>query len=111
MAIILRKLIKLSPITMGAAIITAVTLFFLPGALAQTAEEKAAEPRKPISQPSQAIIPVAEVSRKVTEVSNLLRTFSIKLAPSTQIEAIGTSLPRVSGEIERQLPATAARQP
>jgi hypothetical protein len=73
---------------------------------AETAEQKTPEPQKTPAAAARAVITVADVATRATEVANLLRTFSTKLAPSAQIEAIGTSLPLVSADIDRQLAVT-----
>jgi len=104
MCTILYKSLRRLLLTTGAAIFTVVALFFLPEARAETAEQKAPEPQKTAARApaAQAVITVADVATRLTEVANLLHTFSTELALSAQIEAIGASLPLVSADIDRQ---------
>ncbi|HET6490025.1 MAG TPA: mechanosensitive ion channel domain-containing protein [Syntrophales bacterium] len=71
----------------------------------------AAEPKTaaPVTSPAPAsspVIPVPDIATRAMEVSNTLRAFSIKLAPSPEIEAIRKQLPGVSRTIDQQLAET-----
>jgi hypothetical protein len=57
----------------------------------------------PVSSP---VIPVPDVAKRAMEVSNALRTFSIKPASSPEIETIRKQLPGVNRDIEQQVAAT-----
>ncbi len=106
----------------GLAVLTAVMILamavLLIAAPVQTAEQKAPEPRKtdapatatadqPASTPSgPAVIPVTEVAKQATEVSNLLRTLMDKSARSPAITEIWKSLPDVMAHTDRELEET-----
>jgi potassium-dependent mechanosensitive channel len=51
-------------------------------------------------------IPLTDVATKTTEVSSLLRTLNMELAPSPDIERIGRQLSEVSGRIGHELSGT-----
>jgi len=53
-----------------------------------------------------AAIPLPDIATRAMAVSNTLRSFSIKLAPSPEIETIRKQLPGMSRNIEQQLDAT-----
>lgn len=71
----------------------------LPG---QTPEPKNAAPPKVTAPPSSTAEPVAEIATQATAAATLLRTLTTKLAPSSEIEKIQETLPKVSEQIDRK---------
>jgi potassium efflux system protein len=77
-----------------------VSFLFMAAVLARAAEQKTPVPQKVPAAEAPTAIPVTEVPTRVTEVSNLLRTFNALLASSPQIDMIEKQLPDISREIE-----------
>ncbi|HME41697.1 MAG TPA: mechanosensitive ion channel domain-containing protein [Syntrophorhabdales bacterium] len=69
----------------------------------QASDTKTPVPQKVAPPPSPAAIPVPEIATQATQVSNLLRTTLLKLAPSSEIEKIQHLLPRISERIDLRL--------
>jgi hypothetical protein len=65
----------------------------------RTAAQKPPEVQKAPAAQASAAIPVAEVTTRATEVSDLLRTLYKQFAPSHEIEKILKELPEVSARI------------
>jgi small-conductance mechanosensitive channel len=70
------------------------------------APEKTPEIQKAPAPQASAAIPVAEVAKRATEVSNLLRSLKTLLVPSPHIETIQKQLPNVSRDIALALSDT-----
>ncbi|MGZ3493953.1 MAG: hypothetical protein ACXWM6_04535 [Thermodesulfobacteriota bacterium] len=74
--------------------------FFLLQAIPRQAEVKETPEVQKVPAPqASAGIPIEEVAKKATEVSNLLRSFNMLLSPSPDIETIQKRLPGVSRDI------------
>jgi small-conductance mechanosensitive channel len=81
--------------------------FFLAIALpGGAAEQKTPAAQKPPAPQAPAAIPLADVATRATEVSDLLRTMDIQLAPSPGIEKIEKQFPEVSERIALDLAGT-----
>ncbi len=90
----------------GPLILAVAVILFVPGICTGAAEQKTAAPVSFPAPASSPVIPVPDIATRAMEVSNALRAFSIKLAPSTEIETIRNQLPGVSRNIEQQLATT-----
>jgi hypothetical protein len=66
----------------------AAVCFLMAAVSGQAAEQKTSVPQKTPAPQAPAAIPVAEVAKRGTEVSNLLRSLNTLLAPSPHIEMI-----------------------
>jgi potassium efflux system protein len=107
MEIVLRQPHRLLDSPLSRLVIALVaTFFFLSAVPSEAAEPKALEPQKAPAPVSSPVIPVADVAMRAMEVSNLLRTFNTRLAPSREIEKIRKQLPGVSRNIDLQLAET-----
>jgi hypothetical protein len=94
---------KAHAIASGITPVLLLLLFAIPGKT--VAQQSAAAPQTH-TPPEVAVVPVAEVVTQATEVSNLLRTLSTKLAPSPEIDTIHKMLPEVSGTLDLEIAAT-----
>ncbi len=95
-----KKLLRLIGSSLGTlAIALTVTFLSMAAVLAQAAEQKTSVPQKVPAPQAPTTIPVAEVAKRATEVSNLLRSLKTLLAPSPHIETIQKQLPDVSRDI------------
>ena len=72
----------------------------------QAAGQKPPEVQKAPALEVSAAIPVAEVTTRAAEVSNLLRTLYTQFAPSPEIEKIAKELPEVSARIAMETERT-----
>lgn len=79
-------------LSMRYSIIAAVLILFF-SSVPRAAEQNTSEPVKPAATPPPAVIPLADIAAKATEVSNLLGTLITSAGPSAQIENIAKSLP------------------
>jgi potassium-dependent mechanosensitive channel len=85
--------------------ITIVLLLLLCVVGTVVAQQRAGSQQTPASPPG-AVIPVAEVAARATEVSTLLRTLRAQVVPSPVIDTIHRVLPEASGTIDLELAAT-----
>ena len=82
---------------------------FLAPILVWAAEQKNSEAAKtpaPAPPPAPAVIPLADIATRATEVSNLLGSLTASAAPSAQIESIAKALRELSKKLDAQLVAT-----
>jgi potassium-dependent mechanosensitive channel len=97
---IMKKRDRTLAFLLGTLVIAFVVGFlFMSAVLAQAVEQKTQTPQKVPAPQASAAIPVAEVAKRATEVSNLLRSLNTLLAPSPHIETIQKQLPDVSRDI------------
>jgi len=94
---------KTCALAAGAALVFLLLRLAMPG---NAAEQKVTEAPKPLAPPAPAVIPVAEVAARSTEVTNLLRSFDAKFAPSSEIETIVKSLSDFNQLLELEIAAT-----
>ena len=90
----------------GLLILAVAVMLFVPAICNGAAGQKTAAPVTSPAPVSSPVIPVPDVATRAMEVSNALRAFSTKLAPSPEIETIRKQLPGVSRNIEQQLAET-----
>jgi potassium-dependent mechanosensitive channel len=90
----------------GLPILAVAVILSAPAICGGAAEPKTAVPVTSPAPVSSPVIPVPDIATRAMEVSNALRAFSIKLAPSPEIETIRNRLPGVSRNIDQQLAAT-----
>jgi potassium efflux system protein len=72
----------------------------------RAAEQKPQEVQKAPAAQAPAAIPVANVTARATEVSNLLRNLYAEVAPSREIEKIQRDLPEISARMAKELVRT-----
>jgi small-conductance mechanosensitive channel len=94
---------KTHALAAGAALVFLLLRLAMAG---NAAEQKVTEAPKPPAPPAPGVIPVAEVAARSTEVTNLLRSFDTKFAPSSEIETIAKSIPDFNQLIELEIAAT-----
>ena len=88
------------------ALLAALLVGFLPSLLLGAAEQKSSESLKTAAPVPPAVISLADIATRATEVSNLLGHLTASAARSAQIKNIAKTLPELSETLSAQFAAT-----
>jgi hypothetical protein len=107
MGIPMKKAFRRRHSMLAAALIRfGMSVFLLAAIPGHAVEQQPQEPRKVVVPSPNVAIPMAEIVMRAKEVSTLLRTLEIQLAPTAAIEKIGMELPGFSNRINLLLQGT-----
>jgi potassium efflux system protein len=102
-----KKCKRLLRFPLGPVVVASATIiFFWPAVSGKAADPKPQEVGKPPGPPPSLAIPVADISTRAMEASNLIRSLTTMFYPSPEVEKIQKELPGISRDIDLQFGET-----